>query len=315
MAKHKHYRAVFFGTPDFGVPVLHTLIAMSQIDVVAVVTQPDKPVGKKQTLSPPPIKIAAQQRQLPVLQPEKIKTKVFSSLLQQYKPDVCIVIAYGKIIPASLLQIPRHGWVNVHASLLPKHRGASPIQSTILSGDAVTGVTLMQIDSGLDTGPIIAQLEMPIAARETCATLHDALANQGAEIIKQYLLPYLNGDIKPSPQDNTRATLTRIISKTDGRIDWSCSAAYIDRHIRAYTPWPGAFTYWGAKRIRIIEVLPHTITSGLAPGQIKYTRDKLLVGCGTGACHITKLQLAGKKLLLPDEFIRGYPQFTSARLR
>lgn len=316
----KTYKTIFFGTPDFALPVLDALVSLPFVELMAVVTQPDKPVGRSQALTPPPVKSWAIKHEIPVWQPTTLKQKSFIEQFQETAPDVCIVVAYGKIIPATLLvQAPR-GWLNVHASLLPAYRGASPIQAAILHGETETGVTLMQLDAGLDTGPIITQEKTPITPDENFASLHDKLGQLGATLIAQSLLPYLNGDVKPTPQDNSKATLTTTIAKTDGRIDWKKSSTEIDRQIRAYTPWPGAYCFWTPRkttsaelRLKILSAVPAETAHRVLPGQTA-ANEGVIVGCGHGSLELKKVQLEGKTPLDIKDFIRGYPEFTQTIL-
>jgi methionyl-tRNA formyltransferase len=310
----KTYKTLFFGTPDFAVPVLEELAAMPDIELSGVFTQPDKPVGRKQTLTPPPVKVCAEKNHLPVFQPDKVKTKEFEEQLQKLSPDVCIVVAYGKIIAKNVLPIPTHGWLNVHGSLLPKYRGASPIQAAILNGETKTGVTLMQIDAGLDTGPILATKKITIEPTDTFQTLHDKLSQLGAEIVKESLPTYLAGTIKPQAQNNNQASETKIISKEDGKIDWNRSATEIERQIRAYTPWPGAFCFWNGKRLKIISATLANGPSELQPGQTKITGSTLIVGCTNGNLALQTIQLEGKKPQSSGEFLKGYPEFKQTHL-
>ncbi len=311
---NKKYKALFFGTPDFAVPILKILQTMPEILVRAVFTQPDKPVGRKQQLTPPPVKIFAEKNGLTVCQPEKIKTSEFQKQLKELTPDVCIVVAYGKIISKNLLSIPKYGWLNVHASLLPKYRGASPIQSAILNGDNKTGVTLMQINAGLDTGPWLAKKETAIDPADNFQTLHDKLSALGATLVRESLPKFLSGEIKPQPQDNSQATTTKIINKEDGRIDWTKPALQIERQIRAYTPWPGTYCFWNGKRLKIISatIAPDTITLQL--GQTKSVHDAIIVGCANSNLQLQTIQLEGKKPLSISEFLKGHPEFKQTKL-
>ena len=326
---NKTYKTLFFGTPDFAVPTLETLIAIPEVELLAVFTQPDKPVGRKQTLTPPPVKVTAQKNNIPVFQPEKLKTKEFEEQLKKISPDVCLVAAYGKIISSKLLDIPKHGWLNVHGSLLPKYRGASPIQGAILNGDEKTGVTLMKIDAGLDTGPIISQKSIDIEPSENFQTLHDKLSRLGAELIRKSLLNYLDGKLKPQQQNNNLATETKIIAKEDGRINWKQSATQIERQIRAYTPWPGTYCFWSRNtrneqkeltnshielRLKIIEAVVSSDTTILPPGQIKQTNDVITVGCGQGNLELKKIQLEGKRVQIILDFLKGHPEFGQTQL-
>ncbi len=252
-------RTVFFGTPEFAVPCFKILFEpeLSElIDVVAVVTQPDRPMGRRQVLTPPPVKVAAQRRSLPVLQPSSIRQKTvdgrnFHASFKALSVDLAVVVAYGNIIPAELLQIPGYGFVNVHPSILPRWRGATPIQAALLAGDSVTGVTIMQMDEGMDTGPVLLTVKTAVEENETAGRLHDRLARKGAEALREALLGYLAGTLSPTPQSQEGVTSCGLISKEDGRIDWSRPAEEIERQIRAMQPWPGAFTEVYKQRVLI----------------------------------------------------------------
>ncbi|XOU94969.1 MAG: methionyl-tRNA formyltransferase [Candidatus Kerfeldbacteria bacterium] len=310
----KTYNTLFFGTPDFAVPVLDTLIKLPYINLKAVITQPDKPIGKKQIITQPPIKTFALKNNLIVLQPTTIKSSKFIKSIIKLKPDVVIIIAYGKIITKNLLEIPKHGWLNIHGSLLPKYRGASPIQAVILSGEEKTGVTLMKIDEGLDTGPLIANENITINHTDNFEILHDKLAKLGAIIIEKNLKKYLENKIFAIPQEKTTTEITKTISKEAGKINWENPADLIEKQIRAYTPWPGTYTFWNNKRLKIIDgeiiVLPNNIQSG----SVFPHENKIYVGTGNNAIKLNTLQLAGKKPTDIQSFIKGYPDFVNAKL-
>lgn len=312
----KTYKTIFFGTPDFAVPVLAALAELPFIKMIGVVTQPDKPVGRKQALTPSPVKVWAEKNAMTVWQPKSLKTQHALDQIKALAPDLCVVVAYGKIIPANLLDIPSYGWLNVHASLLPKYRGASPIQAAILNGETDTGITLMKIDAGLDTGPIIDQITLKMDSQENFQTLHDKLRQLGANMIKQSLLPYLTGQLQPKAQDDKQATVTKIITKEDGRIDWKKSAVQIDRQIRAYSPWPGAYCFWtlpkkgpAELRLKILAAKPINSAHRLLAGQIAKDGGKIIVGCGQDTLELDLVQLEGKKPLPIEIFIKGYPEF------
>lgn len=250
-------KVVFFGTPDFSTPSLQALIESDEFAVIAVVTQPDKPTGRKQILTASPVKKLAQHNNIPVLQPSTLSQKkeegiTFRDQLRDLQPDFCVVIAYGKIIPQAILDIAPDKFINIHGSVLPILRGASPIQYTILEGHPTGGVTIMVMDAGMDTGPILAIQEVSIELDETSQSLHDKLRMIGADILIPTLTAYVNGDIQPRAQNEAEATYCSLIAKTDGLIDWSSSPEHIDRQIRAFTPWPGAYTEQYGKRIQII---------------------------------------------------------------
>lgn len=310
----RRYKILFFGTPDFAVPVLETLFSLPEIELTGVFTQPDKPVGRKQALTPPPVKVTAREKGLKIWQPEKLKTKEIEEQLKSLSPDVCMVVAYGKIIPKNLLAIPKFGWLNVHGSLLPKYRGASPIQAAILHGDTKTGVTLMQIDHGLDTGNMIIKKEIKIESTDNFQSLHDKLSALGAEIIKDSLFDYLEGKLRPQPQDSALATETKIINKEDGQIDWKRPAVEIERQIRAYTPWPGAFCFWNNKRIIIINARMAESRDKLPAGQTKRIKDNLIVGCGSDNLELKVIQMEGKKSMAAADFLKGNPNFEKTQL-
>ncbi|MFA6271605.1 MAG: methionyl-tRNA formyltransferase [Patescibacteria group bacterium] len=308
------FRIAFFGTPDFAVPALQTLLSMPEIYMVAAVTQPDKPVGRKQELTAPPVKKLAEKYKLPVCQPERIKSVKFEQCLRNVNLDLAIVVAYGKIIPEKVLDIPRYGWLNIHGSLLPRYRGASPIQAAILNDEKETGVTLMKIDAGLDTGAIIKQKMIPISHDDNFESLHDKLATLGADILRESLLDYLYGKLKPVPQEDSRATKTAIIKKEDGRIVWTKDASEIVRHIRAYNPWPGAFCKHNNKTVKISSAEISDTNLGLKPGEVSYQNNSIFVGCGKGNLKVIKLQLEGKRLQTANEFINGNPGFKEIQL-
>ena len=311
----KIYKALFFGTPDFAILPLNALAKLSFINLLAVVTQPDKPVGKKQTITPPPVKNFALNKNLQLWQPEKINTSEFESKLKKLSPDLIIIVAYGKIIPKNLIDIPKFGWLNLHASLLPKYRGASPIQAAILHGEEKTGVTLMKINEGLDTGDIISQKVVSITYTENFATLHDKLSETSAELLKKDLKKYLLGDLKTHPQGDSPTPVTKTISKESGRINWNNDAEQIDRQIRAYNPWPGTYTFWDKKRIKIIDAEINMLPSNIEPGRIFVHGDKYYVGTITNAIKLNKIQLAGKKTMNIKDFIQGHPEFIKTKLK
>jgi len=304
-------RIVFFGTPQFAVPSLRALVKAG-LAPVAVVTQAAKPVGRHATPRPSEISDAAKEFKIPVVEPASIKKPEFAEWLRAQKPDVAVLVAYGKILPDAVLQIPRLGFVNVHPSLLPKHRGASPVTGAILAGDKQTGVTIMQLDAEMDHGPILAQVTTPIPAGATMGTLSTTLAEQGAELLVKTLRDYIAGSAKPTEQDHSQATFTKILSRADGEIDWSKPAAEIDRLVRAYDPWPGTFTCLGNKRLKILSVTPAldaassiTNKAKTAPGTLSVQNDKLFIQTSDGQLELTRVQLEGKKVQSATEFIRG----------
>jgi methionyl-tRNA formyltransferase len=303
-------RTVFMGTAPLACPSLDALCSSSFGPPLAVVTQPDRPKGRSLRPQPTPIKQLALQRKLPVLQPLRAAEPDFIAQIAQLAPDLIVVAAYGQLLPPSLLELPRHGCVNIHTSLLPKYRGAAPIQWAILNGDPITGVTLMKIDAGLDTGDILATQPIPIQPDENAQQLHDRLACIGAQLLLQTLPDYLDGHIVPQPQDHTAASYARKLTRSDGQLDWRLPAPQLHNRIRALTPWPGSFTHLPAS--------PHPVLlkvwkADLAhdqgePGRIlKTTADLIRVACGDAALDIRSLQREGGRQLTPREFLSGTP--------
>ncbi|MDP2944625.1 MAG: methionyl-tRNA formyltransferase [bacterium] len=301
----KKIRVIFMGTPEFAVPGLSRLLAAPEFEVVGVFTQPDKPVGRKQILTPPPIKELTLKHRMPVFQPEKIRPE--TAAIKNLKPDLITVIAYGKIIPQEILDIPTFGCINVHASLLPKYRGAACLNAPILNGDAETGITIMKMEAGLDTGPILRQAKIKLSGSETLKDVHDRLAELGAELLIPTLLDFIGGKIKPRAQDDSQASYIKTLSKEDGRVDFQKNAAEIERMIRAYNPWPGTYTEINGEILKIIAVEREAARINKAkPGQLFLDGARLLIQCGQNALVIIKLQLAGKKIMSSSEFINGY---------
>ena len=295
-------RIVFMGTPDFAVSSLAALFDIG--DVVAVVTQPDKPKGRGQALAISPVKAYALERGVPVLQPQKLRTPPFSEELRKLNPDVAVVTAYGKILPKDLLETPTKGCLNVHASLLPRFRGAAPIQWAIAHGDQETGVTLMVMDEGLDTGPMLAEKRLPIASDETSATLHDKLSKLGGELLRECLPAYLRGELKPVPQPSEGVVLAPIIQKEEGKLDFTRTAVELERRLRAFTPWPGAFTTLEGKLLKV-----HRARVGEGRGEpgsvVSSGPQGLEVACGEGSLVLLEVQPEGKRVMTAGEFLAG----------
>ena len=298
-------RVIFMGTPEFAVPTLRALVETGGFHVVGVVTQPDRPAGRGRTLRPSPVKIAAQQAGIPVFQPPTLRRPEAVEQLQQWQPDVIVVAAFGQILRQNVLDLPPHGCINVHASLLPRWRGAAPLQAAIRAGDKESGITIMKMDAGLDTGPILSQRAIPLDPRETGQTLHDKLAALGSTLLLETLPGYLDGTITPQPQpdDESLVTYAPQIKKEDGAIDWTATAVEIDRLIRAFTPWPGTFTFWNGRMLKVLAGEPAEGTA--APGRVIAYGDGLAIGTGEGLFVPTRLQLAGKKAVTTEEFVRG----------
>jgi methionyl-tRNA formyltransferase len=307
MEVHSPLRVVFMGTAEVACASLEALLDSPEIEVRAVVTQPDKPKGRALKLSPSAVKEVAIRRTVPVLQPLKARDPEFIQHLALLSLDLIVVAAYGQILPRAILDLPRLGCINVHMSLLPKYRGASPIQTALLNGESATGVTLMKMDEGLDTGPILTQTILPIFEEDTGSTLHDRLAIAGAKLLAETWKPYAEGRITPRSQDSSLATHCGKIRKEAGRLDWSRPADSLRNQIRAFDPWPGAFSgdsgrtlkIWKAKVVpRLTEALPGTVLE-TGPGGI-------VVRCGVDALNILEIQREGGKRLPVSEFLKGH---------
>ncbi len=303
-------RIVFMGTPDFAVPTLRRLI--KTYDVIGVVTQPDRPAGRGSKIQMSPVKLTALDAGIPVFQPEKLRRPEAVDQLRQWDAELYVVAAFGQILPQAVLDVPRFGSINVHASLLPRWRGAAPIQAAIRAGDAETGITIMKMDAGLDTGPILSQRAIPIADDETGQSLHDKLAELGGELLIDTLPGYLNGSIQPIPQDDSLATFAPRIDKNEGRIDWTQSAEQIARTVRAFTPRPGTFTYW---KDHLLKILTGQSLEGSAPtGAVVEQNGLIAVGTGNGLFRLERVQLEGRNPTHIDDFVRGYPDFLGSQL-
>ncbi|MGA8150215.1 MAG: methionyl-tRNA formyltransferase [Terriglobales bacterium] len=304
---------VFCGTPHFAVPTLDKLVE-SGLSVHLVVTQPDRPRGRGLELAHSPVKTRALELGLLVIQPESIKqNEECRAQLDAIHPDAIIVVGYGRIIPQWMIDLPRFGNINLHASLLPKYRGAAPIQWAIARGETVTGVTTMRIDAGLDTGDILLQKEAPILSEDTAETLAPRLATIGAELMVETLQGLENGTIHPRRQDHAQATLAAILRKEDGRIDFHRTAQEICNRLRGFQPWPGAFTIFRKKNLHIWSGRP--VEGELASGELAVTENRLIVGCGQNtALELVELQPEGKKRMAARDFIHGYRPYPRERL-
>lgn len=310
-------KVVFLGTPKFALPSLEALI-QNGYQLAAVITNPDEPAGRKQELTPPPVKILAKKHHIPVFQPEKLEVGRWKSEIPE--ADLYVVVAYGKIIPKEILEIPKFGALNIHPSLLPRWRGPSPIQYTILHGDAEAGVTLMKIDEQMDHGPILAQQKLEAINNQlpvnqaTYKELHDELARIGAELLIETLPKYLSGEITSVPQDDAKATFSKLLRKDDGRADWKKPAEEIERRVRALNPWPGTWTLWPtASKILRVKIEEASTTdeepAGGSPGYVwQNSPSVLLVKTGKGSIAIKKMTLEGKNSLTSGEILRGYPK-------
>ena len=301
-------RIVFAGTPRFAVPTLQRLIH-SPAELTAVYTQPDRPAGRGRLLTPGPVKQLAQEHGLPVVQPATLKEECVQLQLADFAPDMMVVVAYGLILPEQILNMPKLGCLNVHASLLPRWRGAAPIARAIEAGDRRTGVTIMLMDSGLDTGGIIASSEIEIDQSDNSETLHDKLADLGADLLVRSLPGYVSGDLLPAAQDDKAATYAQKLSKSECAIDWSRTAASIRNKVRALYPWPVAHTYHGGNRLRILNVVISHKADGerLTHGTIcRVEKSGVDVVCGSGVLTVTRLQRDHGRPLPVSEFINGY---------
>ena len=299
-------KVVFMGTPDFAVGTLEAIIEAGH-EVLLVVTQPDKPKGRSGALQFPPVKECAVAHGIEVFQPTKIRLEENVEFLRKYEADIFVVAAFGQILPKSILDMPKYGCINVHASLLPKYRGAAPIQWAVINGDAVTGVTIQQMDIGVDTGDIITTKELAIAEDETGGGLFDKLAVVGAEACLEAMEQIANGTATRTPQNHEEATHVSMISKEFGNIDWSKSAVEIERLIRGLNPWPSAYTKLDGKTFKIWKASVNTENSSQNPGCVcKVAKDCLEVQTGEGVLSLCEVQLEGKKRMEIDAFLRGY---------
>jgi methionyl-tRNA formyltransferase len=320
-------RIVFMGSPDFALPTLRRLLE-SEHEVVAVYTQPDRPAGRGRGLQPPPAKRLALAHSVPVFQPARVSAPDSVADISRLAPDLIVIAAYGQILKQPVLDVPRRGVLNVHASLLPRHRGAAPVAAAILAGDEETGVSIMQTEPALDAGPVLAQRRVPISPQDTAGTLTDRLAEEGADLLIEVLPAWLAGSLVPAPQDSSKATYAPMLHKEDGRIDWRLPADEIWRRVRAFTPWPGAFTYLDGQPLRLLETWPIPGAVSLAEG------DRLAAGTivqcpsgaevpaepgfavvtGRGLLAIVRVQLAGRRALTAGEFLRGQRELMGKRL-
>lgn len=299
------------GTPDFAVPSLR---ALAQAHIVAgVVTQPDRPAGRGQKMIESPVKQFAREAGLPVIQPHKLREPQALAQLTAWAPDVIVVAAFGQILKPAVLGLPPHGCVNVHASLLPRHRGAAPIPAAIVAGEAETGITLLQMDEGLDAGPILAQRPEAIRPDDTARTLSDRLARLGAALLAEALPDYVAGKLVPQPQDDSRATYAPQLRKEDGRLNFARPALELERRVRAFNPWPGAFALWEGRPLKILRAAALDMAAG-GPGQIVQTGRGPAAVCGAGGLLLVEVQPAGKKPMPAADFARGARNFIGARL-
>lgn len=307
-------RIVFMGTPEFSVPLAAACAELGEL--VAVVCQPDKPKGRGNELAAPPVKVWAAAKGIPVWQPVKLKTGEFEAQLRAVQPDVAVVAAYGRILPQAILDVPRLGCLNIHASLLPKLRGAAPIQWAIAQGESETGVCLMQMDAGLDTGAVLARRAIPIAPTHTGGSLHDDLSRLGDSLLREELPRFLRGELTALPQDHANHTLAPILEKSEAQVDWRRSAVELERRSRAFDPWPGCFTQLDGKLLKLpkVAVAEASGTHG-EPGTVLGSGPEgIRVACGQGALLLQELQLEGRKRLAAAAFLAGQKLPAGTRL-
>lgn len=312
---------VFFGTPAFSCPFLQAIIDDPGVQVVGVVTQPDKPVGRGNILTASPIKMLAQKNNIKVISPESLKRDPDAiQLLKELKADAFVVVAYGKLLPTEVLQIPKLGVMNVHPSLLPRHRGPSPMQWAIKEGDAQTGVSIMLLDEGMDTGPILASETITIDPNETYSTLEMKVQALGSRLLLETLYRHAVGEIVPKPQDDTGATLTGLLEREDGHVNWSEPIAVIERKFRAYSVWPGLWSVWRSHggsqtRIKLLRLRPITNSvTDAAHGAISNVQDHLLVDASDGKFEILELQAEGGSAMSSQAFLAGHPDIVGSIL-
>jgi methionyl-tRNA formyltransferase len=307
-------KVVFMGTPQYAIPSLEALDAHHQVTLV--VTQPDRRRGRGRKISHSPVKAFALEHDLPIWQPRTLRTGEAVERLREARADVYVTAAIGLILTADVLALPPHGCINVHASLLPRWRGAAPVSAAILHGDAETGITLMRTDVGLDTGPILAQARCPVRPDDTTATLTPRLALLGANLLTETLPRWLSGQVVPRPQPGEGITYAPRLKKADGRIDWQQPADHIERLVRAYTPWPGTYTIFGEQSLKILRARALYDWRGAeTPGRVIALADKqIAVVTGKGALVLQEIQLAGKRAMPPDVFCRGYGDFVGSTL-
>lgn len=298
-------KTIFFGTQQFAATILTGMINDPLFDIILVVTQPDRPVGRHQELQKPPVKLVAEAHHIPVAQPETLRG------FDLPPSDIAIVAQYGLIIPKQLLDAPAHGMINVHGSLLPRYRGATPIQTALVNGDAVTGVTIMVMDAGMDTGPTLLQAELPINISDNYTTLESKLAAISIPLLSKAVDGYVSGSLKPIPQNNEHATLCRLFTREDGRIHWNNTAAEIYHQFQGMTPWPGIWCTWQGKRLKLLSITPSEKT--IAPGFVSVNEGRIYLGCSGGSIEILELQIEGKKPMSPQVFLQGHKEFSGSR--
>ena len=309
-------RIVFMGTPEFAVPSLEALPAVEH-EIVAVYTQPDRSAGRGRSLVLNPVKSLAQSQRVEVVQPASLRESVALEKLRSLSPDAIVVVAYGQILPEEALSIPPYGCINVHPSLLPRHRGPSPIPWTILEGDIITGVTTMLMDVGMDTGPILEQREIPVLDEDTTATLQHRLAGIAASLLPETLDKWFRGEVRPNPQDESLATYSWLVSAGDGEMNWQLPAMELWRRVRAFNPRPGSYTFWAGRILKVTKVMPFPQMVSQSPGRVvSLSRDDCEVGVetGKGVLGLLRVQMEGKKEMRATDFARGQRDFLGSVL-
>lgn len=308
-------RVIYLGTPEFAVIPLEALAQDNRYTVVGVITQPDRPLGRSTAPQPTPVKAAALRLGIPVIQPETLRDPAAVEQVAAFRPDVGVVAAYGEILRKNVLAIPSLGYINIHPSLLPRHRGPAPVASAILAGDTETGVSLIRLESKMDAGPILAQQRVPLSADARAGSLTYELFQLGAALLVSTLLDYAANNLTLIPQDDTKATFTRLMSRTDGLIDWNTSAIQIERMTRAYDPWPGTYTTWRGLPLKIIEAQPIVNRDlSVAPGTVLDLHDGVSVATADGVLKLMIVQPAGKRPMLAEAWLRGQRDLIGARL-
>jgi len=309
-------RIIFMGTAELSCASLEKIVSDKNFSVIAVVTQPDKPKGRELKLTPSPVKVLAEKFQLPVLQPPKARDEKFIADLRERQPDLMVVVAYGQILPQAILDLPRFGCLNVHTSLLPKYRGAAPIQWAIADGNSETGVTIMKMDAGLDTGPVLSTRRTPILPTDDSQMLHDRLAQLGAELLVETIPDFVAGKISPQAQPAAGSTYAAKIKKEDGKIDWSQPAVQIWNRLRAFTPWPGAFTFLPDEpKPQVLKIWKAEVVgrNGQTGTVLSADKSGIVVACGEHALRILELQREGGRRLTAEQFLAGHPIKPGAR--
>ena len=303
------------GTPGFAVPVLEPLVSAGH-DVAAVYSRPDRPSGRGKRTSPTPVKEAASAMGIPVRQPPSLKSLEVQREMAGLAPDVIVVAAYGLFLPTGVLGLPRHSCLNIHPSLLPKLRGPSPVSTAIVEGETTTGVSIMQMDEGMDSGPVLAQRQTPIGGSETAETLTARLFEMGADLLLEVLPDWVEGSIDGQPQDESCATSTRLLTRSDGKIDWNEGADQIARQVRGYTPWPGAHTHWAGRMLKILDASPGRQAAKGCPGTVTESDagDRIDISTGGGTLSVNRLQLEGRRASSARDFLQGNGPILGAQL-